>query len=312
MNAFGNIARMTGALLLSVWFAQPAVGQHLPREFVEVAELMQRYPTGTIYLGPPALNDIRSILREPIQRKKINSRLEPIPLGAKTLEEYIDTIFKSSLDSTQGVLVLMVDFRRSKAYEKRASDTSGGAIPLPWVPQEVRAVALLSDELLRSKAKYYSLIDLLRDGKLNPTASWKEVEILTEEHFIADENLSTYVQLLVSKLKKNGDELKSARTSDPVAYKQMQALLANQASVDMAATDLVASEPLRGCFVGATVSSGYSMFEKSAECRAFQKAAVALAKDSFVASKNFVVLSDLEAKQNMYKKFAAELKAGRE
>ena len=275
-------------------WAQSAVDARL-------ASLRQRYPSGTIFLGPPALNDIRSILREPVRRKKIDGELEPIPLAARTLQNYTDSIFRASLDPTQGVVLLVIDFGNARAFEKRASDPSGGVTTLPWVPHEVRAAAILSDELIRANAAYTALVDSLREDVAKPLASWQDFQ-MSNANLVTDDSISTYVRLLVSKFKSDPKELERARFADPVAYRQVSALVINQNAVDNATVSFGAGPQLRGCMVSS------SLFEaRSTNCVAFKNASQSLVKDGLDASTHFVVLSDDQALKAIREKFLVEV-----
>jgi hypothetical protein len=270
-----------------------------------IASLKQRYPTGTLYLGPPALNDIRSILREPLRRRKIDRESEPIPLAAKTLHTYTDSIFRSTLDSTQGVVLLIIDFDNARAFEKRASDTSGGVATLPWLPQEVRAAAILSDDLIRANATSSALVDLLRDGAANPLVSWRDFQE-ADADLVTDDSLSTYVQLLVSKVKMDPKELEEARLVDPIAYRQVSALLINQRSVENATVNFAATPNLRACKYSYPVATYGAT---SVPCIALHKASQSMLKESFDASKQFVVVSDDDAMKAIRAKFLTEVEA---
>jgi hypothetical protein len=271
-----------------------------------IQNLRQRYPSGTIILGPAALNDIRSILREPIRRKRIDSEADPIPLGARTLHGYTDSIFRTSLDANQAVLVLMIDFTNSKAFEKRASDTSGGSAGLPWLPQEVRAAAILSDELIRANAAYNTVIDSLRQDLSKPVASWNVIKSNRDETLVTDEAVSTFARLLVAKIKRDPKDLEGAKIRDPEAYRQVTALVVNQDAIDIAAVNFAQSPQFKDCRYPALP---YVVENRSVQCVAFQKAYQKMFTESVEASRHFVILSEEEASKSFWGNFAKEVDA---
>ena len=215
------------ALLLFFVLINPNHVSAQPQPDTNSKSLLSRYDSGSIYLTPIALRDIRSFLRDPTRKEMLDVMPEPIPKGVAVLRSYIDSIYPDLMHPERGVSFLQIDFVNGKAYDQRAVDPIGSPRKVNWIAAEVMGAAVLSDVFIRTNRTKVVLMERLGGGATQVTASWSEFKALSSSPYLSSDSAAQYIDAIVKVIVADSARADEIRTVDLRSYSEIKTLATN-------------------------------------------------------------------------------------